>query len=271
MIAQKGASRDFIDTWSEDQPLRSPARKNGKVRNGSKAGSIHLLPAPDAFRSEAAASQIPQLTELQLLTLSRALLAPSRTGKILKRTLDVTLSLALLGTLSPLIVSVALVLMVHLRGYPFFLHERVGKGGVPFKCIKFRTMKNGVAAKECDGEQRFKTGVVTRTTKLTRLLRKTSVDELPQLINVLRGQMSIVGPRPVVADELACYFGELAPVLLLVKPGMAGLWMVGGRSLVGYPARTLIELTYVMRASLWLDLRILLKTPIAVLTGRGAI
>jgi undecaprenyl-phosphate galactose phosphotransferase len=117
----------------------------------------------------------------------------------------------------------------------------------------------------------FKAGTDTRTTRLTSLLRRTSLDELPQLLNVFNGEMSVVGPRPVVQEELAMYFGEMAPLLLTVKPGMTGLWTVNGRSDVAYPERTLIELQYVTNMSLKRDIAIVAKTVTAVIGGRGAL
>jgi lipopolysaccharide/colanic/teichoic acid biosynthesis glycosyltransferase len=116
----------------------------------------------------------------------------------------------------------------------------------------------------------FKSGTVSRTTTLTRLLRKTSLDELPQLLNVISGEMSLVGPRPIVAEELTIHYGELAPILLASKPGMTGLWIVAGRSTIEYPQRVMIELKYVATSSWWLDLRILVQTITAVLSRRGA-
>jgi undecaprenyl-phosphate galactose phosphotransferase len=117
----------------------------------------------------------------------------------------------------------------------------------------------------------FKNGTRTRTTRLTAWLRRTSLDELPQLLNVLAGQMSIVGPRPIVTQELMLHYGPAAPLLLVARPGMTGLWTVNGRSDVPYPQRTLIELQYVTRASLWLDVRIIAGTILSVISGRGAL
>ena len=187
-----------------------------------------------------------------------------------KRAFDVLLAAILLVAFSPIIALICIVVTVHLRRAPLFLHERIGKNGVPFKCLKVRTMHENKATEGLHPDPAFKSGTVSRTTALTRLLRKTSLDELPQLLNVLSGKMSLVGPRPVVAAELRMHYGELAPLLLVSKPGMTGLWMVAGRSTIEYPRRALIELKYVAISSWWLDLRILAQTIGAVLSRRGA-
>jgi len=109
----------------------------------------------------------------------------------------------------------------------------------------------------------------TRITRVGHFLRRASLDELPQLWNVLKGEMSLVGPRPIVPDEIHHYNGE-GPLLLSLKPGMTGAWQVSGRSAVAYPERAAMELEYVEGWTLWRDLRILLRTFPAVLAGRGA-
>jgi len=188
-----------------------------------------------------------------------------------KRAFDLAVSVTLLVLLSPAFVLLSVTLSVHFRRGPFFAHERVGRDGEMFKCWKFRTMRDPDPEEEAIRHPAFKDGTDTRTTRLTSLLRRTSLDELPQLLNVFNGEMSIVGPRPVVQEELAMYFGELAPLLLTVKPGMTGLWTVNGRSDVAYPERTLIELQYVTNMSLKRDVTIVAKTVTAVIGGRGAL
>ena len=187
-----------------------------------------------------------------------------------KRAFDVLLASILLVAFSPIIALVCAVVTLHLRRAPFFLHERIGRDGVPFKCLKVRTMHEIKAKEDSSPDAAFKSGTVSRTTALKRLRRKTSLDELPQLLNVVSGKMSLVGPRPIVAAELRMHYGELAPLLLVSKPGMTGLWMVAGRSTIEYPQRALIELKYVATSSWWLDLRILAQTILAVLSRRGA-
>jgi exopolysaccharide production protein ExoY len=187
-----------------------------------------------------------------------------------KRAADVLLASILLVALSPIIAITCVVVTLHLRRAPFFLHERLGRNGVPFKCLKVRTMRESGTKEDSSPGAAFKSGTVSRTTTLTRLLRKTSLDELPQLLNVVSGEMSLVGPRPIVAEELRMHYGELAPLLLASKPGLTGLWIVAGRSTIEYPQRVLIELKYVATSSWRLDLRILVQTIAAVLSRRGA-
>jgi len=204
-------------------------------------------------------------------TLLKALGRDSRIGQVVKRALDLALAATVLIATSPLFLLIAFGLFVHLSRNPFFAHERVGRGGTIFRCLKFRTMRGPEPEEELPLHPAFKEGAERRTTLLTRWLRRTSLDELPQLLNVVLGQMSIVGPRPIVRKELDVYYGPLAPVLLIVRPGMAGLWMANGRSNVDYPERAFLELKYATTWSLALDMRILLKAVLAVLARRGAL
>ncbi len=190
---------------------------------------------------------------------------------VAKRSFDLAVSALLLLLLSPMFVIISLVLVLRFRRSPFFAHERVGRDGDLFRCLKFRTMRDPQPDEQPVPHPAFKEGTDTRTTRLTSWLRRTSLDELPQLLNVLNGEMSIVGPRPVVQDELAMYFGDYAPLLLTVKPGMTGLWTVSGRSDVPYPERSQIELQYVTNMSLKRDVWIIARTIIAVIGGRGAL
>jgi exopolysaccharide production protein ExoY len=206
---------------------------------------------------------------------------PSLTGTqlFLKRALDLVGATLGLLLLAPLFGLVALLVRIESGGPAIFGHKRLGLNGRSFRCYKFRSMHR-------DAEQRLRSDPALyaayvannfkvpeahdpRLTRVGRLLRRTSVDELPQLINVLKGEMSLVGPRPIVPQELALY-GRGAPAFLSLKPGMTGAWQVNGRSHVGYPDRADIELAYVKNWSLARDLSILLKTVPAVLKGHGA-
>ncbi|MGH1480279.1 MAG: undecaprenyl-phosphate galactose phosphotransferase WbaP [Geminicoccales bacterium] len=167
------------------------------------------------------------------------------------------------------------------KGGPvFFGHIRIGKGGRRFKCLKFRTMvpdADRVLDDHLDAHPEFKEEWEThhklrhdpRITRMGKWLRRTSLDELPQLINVIKGEMSLVGPRPVVADELDRY-GDNLVYYVESKPGLTGLWQVSGRSDVTYRQRVHLDSWYVRNWSLWCDLVILIKTPKAVLKGFGA-
>ncbi|RVS29652.1 UDP-phosphate galactose phosphotransferase, partial [Klebsiella pneumoniae] len=165
-------------------------------------------------------------------------------------------------------------------GPAIYGHERIGKGGRPFKCLKFRSMV--INSKEvleelliCDPKARqewnatFKLKNDPRITKIGAFLRRTSLDELPQLFNVLKGDMSLVGPRPIITAELERYNDEV-DYYLLSKPGMTGLWQVSGRSDVDYETRVYLDAWYVKNWSMWNDIAILFKTISVVLRKDGA-
>jgi exopolysaccharide production protein ExoY len=155
---------------------------------------------------------------------------------------------------------------------------RCGRGGEPFRCWKLRTMVTGAENYLAETpelrdsfEKIWKVHGDPRVTRVGTLLRRTSLDEVPQFWNVLLGQMSLVGPRPVVRDELISMYGEAASTVVSVKPGLTGLWQVRGRSALSYPERVSLDLLYVERRSAMFDLLILLRTPGAVVSGRGAV
>lgn len=183
-----------------------------------------------------------------------------------KRLLDFTGSAGLLIVLSPLLLIVAAAVRLVCGPPVLFRQFRLGRAGRRFLIYKFRTMAPGC---------RCPSGVFKlrpsdpRIMPLGRFLRRWSLDELPQLVNVLKGEMSLVGPRPIVPAEAGQY-AERLPILLSVRPGMTGIWQVSGRSRVKGSARTQMELWYAARRSIWTDLNILARTPLAVLSRRGA-
>ena len=197
-----------------------------------------------------------------------------------KRALDIVGAGLGLVVLAPFFLIVAM--MVRADGGPaFFAHQRVGRGGKLFGCLKFRSMvidsqarledllANDPAARaEWDATRKLKND--PRITRIGRFLRSTSLDELPQLINVLRGEMSLVGPRPVQEAEIDRYYGASAAHYMAVRPGITGLWQVSGRSETSYESRVALDVAYVSRPSLLADIAILLRTPVAVLSRRGA-
>jgi len=209
-----------------------------------------------------------------LLHLSRArLYGPARIAKGVIDRLGALLGLLLL---SPALAVVAFAIWAHDRGSPFFLQTRVGRHGREFRIVKFRTMVADAEARrdelltrnESDGLL-FKIADDPRITPLGRWLRKYSIDELPQLINVVRGDMSLVGPRPPLPDEAAAYGADMRR-RLLVKPGMTGLWQVSGRSELSWAETVRLDLRYVENWSLGFDLMILWRTARAVMGGSGA-
>ena len=205
-------------------------------------------------------------------------LAPSASSRA-KRALDVVVTAAVAPLAFVLIAVLAVLVVATSRGPVFFVQERVGRGGRRFRMVKFRTMVVDAEARLRQDPtlwaeyvtNHYKLPATTdpRVTRVGRFLRRSSLDELPQLLNVLRGDMSLVGPRPVVPDELAMY-GDHPEVYLGVKPGVTGWWQVNGRSGVGYPTRVDLDKAYAESWTLWLDIKILLRTPLTVLQARGA-
>lgn len=199
---------------------------------------------------------------------------------VIKRALDIVGALLIILCCLPVMVLAAAA--VATNGRPiFYMSQRVGRGGVTFRCIKFRTMVPGAdhmltALLQFDERARAewdhscKLEHDPRVTRIGRVLRATSLDELPQLFNVLFGQMSLVGPRPVPKQELHDRFGQNMIFYLRVRPGLTGPWQVSGRSNLSYDARVSLDVAYAEAPSLLTDLRILVRTASAVLMRKGA-
>ncbi len=199
-----------------------------------------------------------------------------------KRPFDIIFSLfAILITL-PIMILIAVIIKLTDGGSIFFGHNRVGYKGRLFKVLKFRSMypdaeerlkkilEEDPKARE-EWERTFKLKNDPRVTPIGKILRKTSLDELPQFFNVLKGDMSVVGPRPVVKEELKKYYKDKAKYYLSVKPGVTGYWQVEGRSDVdNYEERINMDVWYVQNQSFFLDIKIILKTIWVMLTGKGA-
>jgi len=200
-------------------------------------------------------------------------------SRFIKRVFDIVVSSAIIFFLSPALLYISF--RVRKDGGPaIYGHERVGKGGMPFKCLKFRSMVinskevlEALLAGDPDArdewDKTFKLKNDPRITRIGEFLRKTSMDELPQLFNVLKGEMSLVGPRPIINAELERYSDEV-DYYLLSKPGMTGLWQVSGRSDVDYETRVYLDAWYVKNWSMWNDIAILFKTIGVVLKKDGA-
>jgi Undecaprenyl-phosphate galactose phosphotransferase WbaP len=232
-------------------------------------GELHLLDG-DATSTPSARQRKRLLTRLALRDMP---------GAIAKRAFDIGGSLLLGLALSPLII--ALVLIIRLDGLPvLFRHKRIGRDGKVFYCLKFRSMVPNAEAVlrdllEAHPELRdewtenHKLRDDPRITPVGRFLRLTSLDELPQLLNVLAGDMSLVGPRPIVRAELLRY-GRQVSSYLAVKPGLTGLWQVKGRSNTSYRRRVAMDKYYVRHRNIFLDTYIVLATATAVLRRAGA-
>ena len=201
---------------------------------------------------------------------------PSPISLLVKRIFDVAAAFATLLILIPLLCLIAILVRVTSPGRVIYRRRVLGVGGVEFDAFKFRTMvQDAEVSLSTDGEltRRFRENMKLkadpRVTPVGRVLRRLSLDELPQLFNVLRGEMSLVGPR-MIAPEEASRYGKHLSRRLSVRPGITGLWQVSGRQDVNYDKRVALDLEYINGWSLWLDLVILLKTIPAVLSMRGA-
>lgn len=199
-----------------------------------------------------------------------------RSGRLLKLLFDYAITLPGLLFISPLFLLLALLVMLDSPG-PIFHRRRVlGQDGRLFDALKFRTMHvNGDEILAMHPELRaelsrnHKLKVDPRITRVGHFLRKYSLDELPQLVNVLRRDMSLIGPRMITLPEIKLY-GEHGEKLITVKPGLSGLWQVSGRSNTSYEQRVELDMAYIDNWTVWQDVKILVRTPLAVLKGEGA-
>jgi lipopolysaccharide/colanic/teichoic acid biosynthesis glycosyltransferase len=240
------------------------------------------LHTPDAPGREDVPSLDPILSRLNTPDERRTVQAA------LKRGLDVFGSLTLLTLLAPLLALIAVLVKATSRGPIFFRQARIGANARPFTMLKFRSMRvdggeslhqeyvswfiksSGKTGGAASGEAVFKIAHDPRVTPVGRLLRKTSLDELPQLWNVLRGEMSLVGPRPPLQYEVDQYQPWHRRRVLEAKPGITGLWQVTGRSRTTFDDMVRLDLRYAKSCSFWTDVKILLATPGVVLGGKGA-
>lgn len=208
---------------------------------------------------------------------------------VIKRMIDVVCSALILILCSPLFLLIALAIKISSKGPVLFRQQRIGQYGKLFTFLKFRSMyvnndhlvhrkfvteliSNAPAHKSQgkDGDVVYKIKDDKRITRVGKFLRRTSLDELPQLLNVLRGEMSLVGPRPAIPYELAAYQTWHRRRVLETKPGITGVWQIAGRSRVQFDDMVRMDLRYALAWSPWLDLKILLRTPLAVIKGSGA-
>lgn len=199
--------------------------------------------------------------------------------RIIKRIFDVLISGISLILLSPLFLIIALSIKLNSKGKVFYKHKRIGKNGEYIYLYKFRSMYSDSKERleemlkdpkiKKEWEENFKLSNDPRITKIGAFLRKASLDELPQLLNILRGDMSIVGPRPIIDDEIKKY-GINKDKLLSVTPGLTGWWACNGRSCTSYDDRMKLELYYVDNKSIKLDIKIIIKTFISVIKRNGA-
>ncbi|TCJ97986.1 undecaprenyl-phosphate galactose phosphotransferase [Volucribacter psittacicida] len=264
ILALENNENDSLDFW-----LRELARKNCR--------SVSVIPTLRGLPLYSTDMTFIFSYEVMLLRINNNLAKLS--SRILKRTMDIIGSITIITLLSPLLLMIYFIIKKD-GGNAIYGHTRIGRNGKAFSCLKFRSMV--VNSKEvlehllatdpiakAEWEKDFKLKNDPRITPIGHFLRKTSLDELPQLFNVLKGEMSLVGPRPIVKEELERYQQDI-DYYFMAKPGMTGLWQVSGRNDVDYEMRVYFDAWYVKNWSLWNDIAILFKTIEIVLKRKGA-
>lgn len=199
----------------------------------------------------------------------------------IKRTFDILFSLSVLVLFLPVFLTIMLFVIFTSKGKPVYSHERVSRGGKSFKCYKFRSMypdadirlqdllqNNPALKKEWETCRKLKND--PRVTPFGSFLRKTSLDELPQFWNVLKGDLSVVGPRPVMKDEVVQYYGHKAHKILSVRPGLTGIWQTSGRSNTSYENRIQMDEHYIDNQSFLLDVKLVAKTIPSMICSKDA-
>ncbi len=243
------------------------------VLEQARVHGVDLRVIPDLYDGLAWNSPIEYIGQFPTIPLHRGTVP--EIGLIFKRVFDTVFSALILIVLSPLLLAIAIAVKLDSPGSVFYSSERIGKKGVVFHCIKFRTMVRDADSRRAEimhmnerDDVLFKVSNDPRVTRLGRFLRKYSLDELPQFINVLRGEMSIVGPRPPLAGEVRKY--DLDHLRRLdVTPGITGLWQVQGRQDPSFASYVSLDVTYIDNWSIWLDFKIIMRTIAVVFSGTG--
>ncbi|MDP3046336.1 MAG: sugar transferase [Chloroflexota bacterium] len=276
-----GATADIPRLVSElavdEVIITLPWLSHGKVlaiMSHCQKRGVQVKVVPDLFQISMNQVDIDELNGIPLIGLREPSLQV--TSQLVKRGIDILVSLVALIGLSPVLIVTALAIVVDSPGPVIFPQVRVGQGGRTFTLYKFRSMRTG-ADEEKDRLRQvtetngvtFKLKVDPRRTRVGRLIRRTSLDELPQFYNVLRGEMSLVGPRPAIPSEVE-HYEDWHRKRMLVKPGLTGLWQVMGRSELPFEEMVMLDVFYIENWSLPMDLKILLRTVPSVLSGRGA-
>ncbi|PKL09433.1 MAG: undecaprenyl-phosphate galactose phosphotransferase WbaP [Spirochaetae bacterium HGW-Spirochaetae-7] len=272
------ARRSGVNSAIVTMPGVERARLSEIVDDFVRSSYRHYVLIPDFFGMTNIWMSVRDFNGILGLYTEQRLLLPL--NRAIKRVLDIVL--VILGGLviSPFLLILALLVKLDSRGPVFYGHQRLGRNGQPFKAWKYRSMvrnsreildellkRDPVARAEWEDGYKLKND--PRITRMGKLLRKTSLDELPQIWNVLRGEMSLIGPRPIIKDEVAKY-GAYYRYFSSLRPGMSGLWQVSGRSDTDYDERVALDVYYIQSWSIWLDLHILFKTVSVVFGGKGA-
>lgn len=273
-LLQEMLTQGEIDEVYICLPVRSSYETIQEIAHLCEGAGIPVHLVADLFPMRVATSRLMHLEDIPLLNLSTI---PEAHGKVfMKRTIDLVGSSILIAMLSPMLLLLAILVKLDSKGPVLFAQERVGQNQRRFKMLKYRSMivnaeevqQELLEQNEMDGPV-FKIKNDPRITRLGRFIRKYSLDEFPQLFNVWRGEMSLVGPRPPIPGEVEQYTWSQRR-RLSIKPGMTGLWQVSGRNEVGFEEWVEMDLDYIDSWSIGLDLLILLKTFRAVVAGRGA-
>ncbi|MDY2685174.1 MAG: undecaprenyl-phosphate galactose phosphotransferase WbaP [Selenomonadaceae bacterium] len=279
----KDAERIVRDAGIQNVIITAPGLKKEALQDLIQSIQPHVKNiafVPDLIGTPMAGIETQTLFSEEILMLTMKNNLASRRNRFIKRTFDLVCTICGSILISPILVGLVLLVAINNKGHVIFAHQRVGRHGKLFPCYKFQTMipnaqealtkylaENPEARKEW--EANFKLEHDPRVTKFGAFLRKTSLDELPQLWNVIRGDMSLVGPRPIVTKEIERY-GEYFREYSMVLPGITGMWQASGRSDTTYEERVAMDTWYVRNWSVWIDLMYLVKTFKAVLFGKGA-
>jgi undecaprenyl-phosphate galactose phosphotransferase len=242
----------------------------------------NLLLIPDLFGVTVLGTNLQHFFQEQAIGLEVKNNLARPLNRALKKVFDFTVSSMLLLILAIPMLIISAIIVTTSKGPAIFSQLRVGRNGRPFRCYKFRTMYSDAEARlssildndadaRAEWKSNFKLRNDPRITPIGRFLRRTSLDELPQIFNVLRGEMSLVGPRPVTQFEIDEYYRDQAGICFCVPPGITGLWQVSGRSNTGYAYRIALDVWYVRNWNLWLDIVILMKTVRVVIRHEGAV
>jgi exopolysaccharide biosynthesis polyprenyl glycosylphosphotransferase len=278
VLGDIGMMADYLSTHDIDYvyialPMRAERKIFSILRECRSLGSrIYLVPDLYVFG----------LHHAEIQSLGKMLLLNFNPHTEWKRGFDVLFSLSVVILSSPLMLLIALLIKLEDRGPVIYRHKRITAAGKEFDCLKFRTMRVGADKELADllennpkykeeWEHSFKLKNDPRITRIGKLLRKTSLDEFPQFINVLKGDMSVVGARPIVGGELSAFYGESAGRYVSMKPGITGPWQVSKRSDVDdYQERVNLDDWYILNYSLWTDIKIILRTIYIMFKRDGA-
>lgn len=269
----------------EDVIIAMPGCRKEKVFslvNNLQHKARNILLIPDLFGLTVLGTNLQHFFQEQTIGLEVRNNLAKPVNIVIKKIFDFTASLLLLGILALPMIIITVLIRVSSKGPAIFAQERMGRKNRPFRCLKFRTMFLDAEERldlllqddpdtQSEWKNNWKLKDDPRVTTIGRFLRKTSLDELPQIFNVLKGDMSLVGPRPVTRSEIDEFYKEQAKLCFGVPPGITGLWQVSGRSNTSYDYRIALDSWYVRNWNLWLDIVIILKTIRVVLKREGAV